>query len=61
LNGPFPCGEFPDLKIGRKDYIHRIDEGEMIFADEITIILSIHMDFQNLPQLKNKLWQDMKP
>jgi len=33
-NGPFPCGDFPDLTIAREDYLEEINEGEMTVADD---------------------------
>ena len=33
VSGPFPCGEYPDLKIIREGIIHLLKEGEMLIAD----------------------------
>ncbi len=32
-NGAFPCGDWPDLKIARKKYIHEVKKGEKTYAD----------------------------
>jgi len=33
INGPFPCGEWPDIKIFRKDLLKMIPFGEAVEAD----------------------------
>lgn len=33
INGPFPCGEWPDLRIARESLIHALDQGEFYLAD----------------------------
>jgi hypothetical protein len=33
VNGPYPCGSFPDLKIARHKLIHQLLPGEMFVAD----------------------------
>ena len=33
VNGPFPCGHWPDLRIARNDLIFMVDQGERILAD----------------------------
>jgi hypothetical protein len=33
VNGPFPCGRWPDIKIFRRDLIHKLAIGEMVEAD----------------------------
>ena len=33
INGPYPCGSWPDLRIARDGIIHLLDEGEMLIAD----------------------------
>ena len=33
INGPFPCGRFPDITIFRRDLIHKLRAGEMVEAD----------------------------
>jgi hypothetical protein len=33
INGPFPCGKWPDIKIFRKDLIKMIQFGEAVEAD----------------------------
>ena len=33
VNGPYPCGAWPDLKIFRDCLIHNLDEGEYVLAD----------------------------
>ena len=33
VNGPFPCGSWPDLKIARADIFHKLAPGEKILAD----------------------------
>jgi hypothetical protein len=30
---PFPCGDWPDLRIARDSLIYRLDHGEMYLAD----------------------------
>jgi hypothetical protein len=34
VNGPFPCGEWPDIKIFRKDLIKMLPFGEAVEADD---------------------------
>jgi hypothetical protein len=33
INGPFPCGDWPDLRIARDSLIYHLDHGEMYLAD----------------------------
>ena len=33
LNGPFPCGEFPDLKIAKMELVHMFEGDERAVAD----------------------------
>jgi hypothetical protein len=33
INGPFPCGRYPDIKIFRRDLIFELEDGEMVEAD----------------------------
>lgn len=33
VNGPFPCGAWPDLRISRDWIIHELQNGEMLLAD----------------------------
>jgi len=33
INGPFPCGWWPDLKIFKHDLVNRLQPGEMVEAD----------------------------
>jgi hypothetical protein len=33
VNGPFACGEWPDLRIARESLIFSLDDGEMYCAD----------------------------
>jgi hypothetical protein len=33
INGPYPCGSFPDLRIARHKLIHHLVPGEMFVAD----------------------------
>ena len=33
LNGPFPCGRYPDLTIAREGLVHELDDGEKCVAD----------------------------
>lgn len=33
INGPFPCGEWPDLRITRESLIYMLDDGEHYVAD----------------------------
>jgi hypothetical protein len=33
VHGPFPCGEWPDLRIAREALIYALDAGEMYLAD----------------------------
>lgn len=33
LNGPFPCGSFPDIRIARSELIHKLVHGERVEAD----------------------------
>ena len=33
INGPFPCGEWPDLRIARNEIIFLLDQDEKILAD----------------------------
>ena len=33
VSGPYPCGEYPDLKIAREGIIHFLEEGEVLIAD----------------------------
>jgi hypothetical protein len=33
INGPFPAGHWPDIKIFRESLIHELDEGEKVEAD----------------------------
>lgn len=33
INGPFPCGEWPDLRIARESLIYMLDEDEYYVAD----------------------------
>jgi len=33
INGPFPCGKWPDIKIFREDLIHELEPGEKVEAD----------------------------
>ena len=33
VNGPFPCGDWPDLRIARESLIHCLDAGEYYLAD----------------------------
>ena len=33
VNGPFPCGDWPDLAIARHVLHHMLDEGELYIAD----------------------------
>ena len=33
LNGPFPCGRWPDIKIFRQALIHQLDPNERVEAD----------------------------
>ena len=33
VNGPYPCGRWPDIKIFREDLKHILDDGEMVIAD----------------------------
>ena len=34
VNGPFPCGEWPDLKIALNDLVYMFDHGERAVADK---------------------------
>jgi hypothetical protein len=34
INGPFPCGEWNDVKIAKSALIHELDEGELFVADK---------------------------
>jgi hypothetical protein len=34
INGPFPCGEYNDLKIFRQGLLQYLDEGERVEADD---------------------------
>ena len=34
INGPYPCGEYSDLKIFRSELIHALDPGEKVVADK---------------------------
>ena len=33
VNGPYPCGHWPDLRIARNDLIYMVEDGEKILAD----------------------------
>ena len=33
INGPFPCGQYPDIKIFRQDLKFELEDGEMVEAD----------------------------
>ena len=33
VNGPYPCGEWPDLRIAQNAIIYEVDEGEFLLAD----------------------------
>ena len=33
INGPFPCGEYPDIKIFRMALKHELEESERVLAD----------------------------
>ena len=33
VHGPFPCGDWPDLRIMRDSIIYMIDDGEFLLAD----------------------------
>ena len=33
VNGPFPCGSWPDLKIAREALVHYLDQDEKVIAD----------------------------
>ena len=33
INGPYPCGAFPDLRIVREALIYELDDGEYFIAD----------------------------
>jgi hypothetical protein len=33
INGPFPCGKYPDLTIFRLGLLHMLEDGEMVEAD----------------------------
>jgi hypothetical protein len=33
VHGPFPCGEWPDLRIAREALVYALDAGEMYVAD----------------------------
>ena len=33
VNGPYPCGRWPDIKIFREDLKHMLDDGEMVIAN----------------------------
>ena len=35
MNGPFPCGEFNDIKIFKHGLKKKLDDGEMVEADGI--------------------------
>lgn len=32
-NGPYPCGDWPDIKIARDSFVERLDANEKAFAD----------------------------
>ena len=34
INGPFPCGDFPDIKIFRSAIISKLEYGERVEADD---------------------------
>jgi hypothetical protein len=34
INGPYPCGAWPDIKIFREHLIHRLPPGEKVEADD---------------------------
>lgn len=33
VNGPFPCGKYPDLKIFKSDMLKSLNDGEYVIAD----------------------------
>ena len=33
INGPYPCGEWPDLRIARESIIYELDDNEFFLAD----------------------------
>lgn len=34
VNGAYPCGFWPDLKIARASYIYQVDANELTLADK---------------------------
>lgn len=57
INGPYPCGEWTDLKIARDGVIYMLDPGEKFLADGIYSPLH---GWSETPSGHNNLDQKMK-
>jgi hypothetical protein len=45
VNGPFPCGSFPDLKIAKQNLFHELDRGEKVICDRGYKLGGRYVDF----------------
>jgi hypothetical protein len=47
VNGPFPCGDWPDLKIARECLIHMLDDGEFYSTGGGAIASIVQLSIQH--------------
>ena len=59
MNGPFPCGAWPDLRISRESLIYRLPTGEKVVADKGYRGSHWHMVPDNNPITRNPVLERM--